>query len=160
MAKIMLTEGLLSIDLETEEPIIIPEQPMSAYEQFFIFYTAAISVLTDEANQNESFVQLYVNNPTFRKNMLSALQAVGVERPERLPPTALKQLLLARPGDDGKMLPGYLFSLHNEVAPSPKAKPAKMSRRKLSPVSILRGWWQSISLKTLAFWTGGLCAAF
>lgn len=164
MANITLVEGMLSIDQEGQEQIIIAEQPMAVYERFFIFYSLALSVMLD--NQEATFTALFIENKSFRQAIIGALQAMGIEHPEQLTPRAIQQLIIARPGpidSNGRQtnLPGYLFTLHNEVAPSPKLMATKRTNpTKRTVASTLLGWWRSILLKIQPLLTYGLSVAF
>jgi hypothetical protein len=156
---ITLVDGLLSVDMPKQEAIIIEEQPMVVYEKFFLLYTLAVQIMA--LNPESYFTHLYVDNAQFRKAVIDALKAIGFANPENLTPRVMQELLISR-RVDGKPAPGYLFALHNEAPPDPKATAAKMSRNptKSSLLSTLRVWWQSTSLKIQPFWNSGLCVAF
>jgi len=142
-----------------QEAIIIPEQSMAVYEQFYILYSLAVSILV--TNTEATFVSLFVDNKTFRNAIIDCLKVMGISKPELLTPRTMQELIISRLGPDGKHKPGYLFELHQEVPPNPKKWEKKtISHQKRSIRSILHGWWQLTLLKTLPFLNAGLSVAF
>jgi hypothetical protein len=154
---ITLVDGLLSVDMPKQEPIIIEEQSMANYERFFTLYMMAVQIMA--SNPEAYFTHLYVENKAFRKAVLDALRSIGFTDPENLSPRVMQELLISRQVG-GQVAPGYLFALHNEAPPDPKKLLTRTPRQKRSLTSTLQGWWQSTLLKIQPLWNAGLCVAF
>ena len=128
--------------------LTIREQVMNNYADFVGHWNIAISQAT--VNPSVTFAQLWINDLTFRTEMMAGLKAVGVEEPENILPSHLQELLLICNVEGDSDHRPLIFRLHSD-APDPKMTGEKMRSgptSNLAPLTPRDTWLQSF-LKTV-----------
>ena len=128
--------------------LTIREHVMNRYAEFVEHWNIAISQAT--TSPSVTFAQLWINDPTFRGEMIAGLQAIGVGEPENILPSHLQELLLVCNVDEDKDIRPLIFRLHSD-APDPKMKGERMKDGQTSTLAPLtpQNTWPSRFLKTL-----------